>query len=41
MKNISLAKKTQSWVKQIKSYQKKAPDLFNEGVEKSDFTRII
>jgi len=35
MKKKSLAKKTQSWANKIKSYQKKAPDLFNEDVKKS------
>ena len=35
MNNKSLAKKTQSWANKIKSYQKKAPNLFNEDVEKS------
>lgn len=35
MNNKSLAKKTQSWTNKIKSYQKKAPNLFNQDVEKS------
>jgi hypothetical protein len=37
MKNISLAKKTQSWINQIKAYQKTAPELYNEGTKKFDF----
>ena len=36
MKNMSKAKKFQAWINQLKSYQKKAPDLFNENVKKSD-----
>jgi hypothetical protein len=36
MKNTSLAKKTQSWANKIKSYQKKAPALFDEDLKKSD-----
>ncbi|TDP25586.1 hypothetical protein [Halanaerobium congolense] len=36
MKNKSRAKKTQSWINQIKAYQKKVPDLYNEDVKKSD-----
>ena len=36
MNNKSQAKKAQSWINQIKVYQKKAPDLFNEDVKKSD-----
>jgi hypothetical protein len=35
MKSNNLAKKTQSWANKIKSYQKKAPNLFDEDVEKS------
>lgn len=33
---MSKAKKFQAWINQIKSYQKKAPELFNENVKKSD-----
>ena len=36
MKNMSKAKKFQAWINQLKSYQKKAPELFNENVKKSD-----
>jgi len=36
MKNMDKAKKFQSWINQLKSYQKKAPDLFNQNVKKSD-----
>ncbi|MGM0502923.1 MAG: hypothetical protein ACQERJ_10385 [Bacillota bacterium] len=36
MTNKSLAKKTQIWIDQLKSYQKKAPALFEEDVKKSD-----
>jgi hypothetical protein len=36
IKNISRAKKTQSWINQIKAYQKKAPDLYNEDIKRSD-----
>lgn len=35
MKSKNLAKKTQSWTNKIKTYQKKAPNLYNEDVEKS------
>lgn len=33
---MTKAKKFQAWINQIKSYQKKAPDLFDENVKKSD-----
>ena len=36
MKNKSRAIKTQSWINQIKAYQKKAPELYNEGTKKFD-----
>ena len=36
MKNMNLAKKAQSWIDQIKYYQKKAPALYEENIEKSD-----
>ena len=36
MKNKSRAKKTQSWINQIKAYQKKAPDLYNQDIKRSD-----
>jgi len=36
MKNMSKVKKIQAWINQLKSYQKKAPDIFNENVKKSD-----
>jgi hypothetical protein len=36
MKNINQAKKVQNWIDQIKSYQKKAPDLYEENIIKSD-----
>ena len=36
MKKINKAKKFQAWINQLKSYQKKAPELFNENVKKSD-----
>src|SRR6056297_54418 len=36
MKKMTKAKKFQAWINQLKSYQKKAPDLFNENVKKSD-----
>ena len=36
MNNKSQAKKAQSWINQIKTYQKKVPELFNEDVNKSD-----
>ena len=36
MKKISRAENFQSWIDQLKAYQKKAPDLFNENVKKSD-----
>jgi hypothetical protein len=36
MKIMGKAKKFQAWINQLKSYQKKAPDLYNENVKKSD-----
>lgn len=36
MKNENRAKKFQSWINQIKAYQKKAPELFDRNVKKSD-----
>lgn len=36
MKNKSRAIKTQSWINQIKAYQKTAPELYNEGTKKFD-----
>lgn len=35
MKNKSRAEKTQSWINQIKTYQKKAPDLYDEDSKRS------
>lgn len=36
MNNKSRSKKTQSWINQIKAYQKTAPELYNEGTKKFD-----
>lgn len=36
MVNQKRAEKCQSWIKEIKSYQKKAPAIYNQGVKKND-----
>jgi len=36
MKNIKMGENYQSWIDQLKSYQKKAPKLYNPDVKKSD-----